>query len=208
MATAGKKPTAKDKLLDAALTIVREKGYASTNIDEICASAGVTKGGFFHHFKSKEDWAVAAARHWSRMTGAMFEAAAYHQPEDPLERVLAYVAFRRDLIRGELAEFTCFLGTMAQEVYGTHPAIQGACWEGIAGHAKTLENDIEAAMEKYGSDGTWTAASLALHTQAVLQGAFILAKASGDARHALECIDHMYRYIVLLFAADGQHPGK
>ncbi|WP_428671898.1 TetR/AcrR family transcriptional regulator [Roseibium sp.] len=200
MAKAGK-ATAKDKLLDAALKIVREKGYSSTNVDEICAAAGVTKGGFFHHFKSKEDWAVAAASHWSDVTGALFETAPYHQPDDPLQRVLAYVAFRKDMISGALSEFTCLLGTMAQEVYGTHPAIQTACWEGIAGHARTLEADIEAAMAKYGSDGSWTAESLALHTQAVIQGAFILAKASGQPARAVESVDHLYRYIELLFAA-------
>jgi TetR/AcrR family transcriptional repressor of nem operon len=44
-----------------------------------------------------------------------------------------------------------------------------------------------------------TARSLALHTQAVLQGAFILAKAKGDAAVAAESIDHLRRYLVLLF---------
>jgi TetR/AcrR family transcriptional regulator, transcriptional repressor for nem operon len=45
----------------------------------------------------------------------------------------------------------------------------------------------------------WTARSLALHTQAVLQGAFILAKAKGDAAVARESIDHLRRYIEQLF---------
>ena len=46
----------------------------------------------------------------------------------------------------------------------------------------------------------WTAASLALHTQAVIQGAFILAKAKGSAEFAAESLDHLRRYIELLFA--------
>ena len=41
--------------------------------------------------------------------------------------------------------------------------------------------------------------SLALHTQAVLQGAFILAKATGGAPIAADSIDHLRRYIELLF---------
>jgi len=182
---------------------VRAKGYSATNVDEICAEAGVTKGGFFHHFKSKEDWAVAAAGYWSDVTGALFESAAYHEPEDPLERVLAYVTLRRDLIRGEPSEFTCLLGTMTQEAYDTSPAIQSACWQGICGHADTLVPDIQAAMDKYGCDGTWTAQSLALHTQAVIQGAFILAKASGEPDRATESIGHLHRYIELLFRKPG-----
>jgi len=46
---------------------------------------------------------------------------------------------------------------------------------------------------------SWTAASLALHTQAVLQGAFILAKARGGAQVAADTIDHLRRYVELLF---------
>ncbi|MEZ5778193.1 MAG: TetR/AcrR family transcriptional regulator [Paracoccaceae bacterium] len=196
------KRTARDKLLDAALKIVRAKGYAATNVDEICAEAGVTKGAFFHHFKSKEEWAVAAARHWSEMTGALFEGAPYHEPADPFDRLIAYVEFRKEIIDGDLPEFTCLVGTMTQEVYSSHPAIRDACAASIFGHAATLVPDIEAAMTARGIKADWTPVSLAAHTQAVLQGAFILAKATGDPAIARESVDHLKRYVEMLFAAD------
>ena len=44
----------------------------------------------------------------------------------------------------------------------------------------------------------WTPKSLALHTQAVIQGAFILAKATGGAEIAADSIDHLRRYIEML----------
>jgi TetR/AcrR family transcriptional regulator, transcriptional repressor for nem operon len=49
-------------------------------------------------------------------------------------------------------------------------------------------------------EADWTPASLARHTQAVLQGAFILAKATGDRAVALECVDHLERYLAQLFS--------
>jgi TetR/AcrR family transcriptional regulator, transcriptional repressor for nem operon len=194
--------TARRKLLDAALSLIRTKGYAATTVDDLCAAAGVTKGAFFHYFASKEALAVAAAEHWSEATGALFAAAPYHQPADPLQRILGYVDFRKALLTGKVAEFTCLVGTMVQEVYDSSPAIRDACDASISGHAATLEPDIAAAMARYRIRADWTARGLALHIQAVLQGAFILAKAKGNAAIAADSIDHLRRYLVQLFGAD------
>ncbi|MDQ2859317.1 MAG: TetR/AcrR family transcriptional regulator [Pseudomonadota bacterium] len=187
------------RLLNAAVRVVREKGYCAASIDDLCADAGVTKGAFFHHFATKEDLAVAAARYWSETTDSLFADAPYHRLDDPLERVLGYLDFRRTLISGEAQDFTCLVGTMAQETYLTHPAIRQACHESIAGHAARLEDDFAAAMTARGMRPPPTAQSLALHTQAVLQGAFILAKAADDRSPAIESIDHLSRYVRVVF---------
>jgi TetR/AcrR family transcriptional repressor of nem operon len=190
---------ARSRLLEAARDMIRAKGYSATTVDDLCRAAGVTKGAFFHHFENKEALGVAAAEYWAQTTSALFAQASYHDHADPLERVLAYLDFRRQLVAGELAEFTCLVGTMTQEVYAAYPAIREACAASILGHAATLEADIEAAIKSRGIKADWTAAGLARHTQAVLQGAFILAKASNDRSAALESIDHLERYVKLLF---------
>jgi len=192
---------ARQKLLDAAMSVIREKGYVATTVDELCARAGVAKGSFFHHFPDKEALAVAAANYWSEMTGALFALAPYHAHKDPLDRVLGYIDFRRGLLQGDVPDFTCVVGTMVQEVYGTNPAIRDACDASISGHAEKVEADIAEAMKERGIRTNWTAKSLALHTQAVLQGAFILAKAKGGADIAASSVDHLRRYIELLFQA-------
>jgi TetR/AcrR family transcriptional repressor of nem operon len=190
---------ARTGLLNAALNLVREKGYSATTVDDLCAAAGVTKGAFFHHFKSKEDLGAAAANHWSTVTGELFSAAPYHRLADPLDRVLGYIDFRKQLLKGGLAEFTCLVGTMVQETFASHPAIRDACRASIFGHAATLDADIAEAMRRRRIRAEWSAESLALHTQAVLQGAFILAKAKNGAEIAAASIDHLRRYIELLF---------
>ena len=182
-------------LLDAALRVIRRQGLHATTVDDLCEAAGVTKGAFFHHFASKEDLAVAAADYWSETTGALFASAPYHEPGDPLDRVFGYLEFRASLIEGEPAEFTCLVGTMIQEAYETSPAVRDACAASIFGHAETLEADLAAAMAAAGTVVEIDAASLARHTQTVLQGAFVLSKAANDPALALEAIDHLRRYL-------------
>ena len=190
----------KTRLLEAALSVIRAKGYSATRVEDICAAAGVTKGSFFHHFDTKEELALEAAAYWDSVTSGLFSTAEYHRQPRALDRLLAYVEMRKALLKGELPDFTCLVGTMVQEVYGTQPTIREACERSISGHAATLEADIAEAMRDAGIQTGWTAASLALHTQAVIQGAFILAKAKGSAEFAAESLDHLRRYIELLFA--------
>jgi TetR/AcrR family transcriptional repressor of nem operon len=189
----------KTKLLDAAVHVIRAKGYSATRIEDICEAARLTKGSFFHHFDSKEELALAAVDYWKDGSGELFASASYHTIADPLDRLLAYVDYRKTLLRGDLPDFTCLAGTMVQEVYDTHPAIREVCDRTISEHAATLIPDIEQTIRQYGLHPDWTAESLALYMQATIQGAFILAKAKHNRQAAVACIDHLRRYLELLF---------
>ena len=197
----------RSRILDAAVALIRRQGLAATSVDELCAAAGVTKGAFFHHFVSKEALAVAAAEHWSETTGALFTAASYHELADPLDRIFGYLDLRASLISGSPAEFTCLAGTMVQEAFASSPAVRAACQASIYGHASTLEADFGAAIDRYGVLGEVSSSSLARHTQAVLQGAFILSKASNDPGVVSESVGHLRRYLEALFGrgVSGHH---
>jgi TetR/AcrR family transcriptional regulator, transcriptional repressor for nem operon len=190
--------TARARLLDAAVQVIRTKGLSATSVEELCAAAGVTKGAFFHHFESKQALAVAAAEHWSQTTGALFAAADYHAISDPLDRILGYLELRARLIAGSPADYTCLVGTMAQEAFATSPEVRDACAASIFGHARTLEPDFAAALAAAGDPPGVDAAGLARHTQAVLQGAFVLSKAADDPALVTDSIAHLRRYLELL----------
>lgn len=185
----------KVKLLDAALQVIRSRGYSATRVEDICEAAGLTKGSFFHHFKSKEELALAAADYFSADADARFAVAPYRQAADPVDRVLGYVDYRKSLTDRDLEKFTCLLGTMVQETYRTHPAIRDACNTHISDHAAVVAEDISEARQQNAPDAPWSADSMALFTQAVLQGAFILAKAKQDPRIAADCLFHLRRYL-------------
>lgn len=193
------KHTAREKILDAAVSVIRRQGYAGTSVDQLCAAAGVTKGAFFHHFKSKEAAAVAAARRFSDTADGIFAAAPYRNLPDPVDRVIGYVDFRQAMMSGELPGFTCLVGTMAQEAYATHPSVRAACEQSIQGHVDMLEADIAAAMAAHDVDAPGGARGLALYMQAVIQGGFVLAKAHDDATVAANCLDHLRDHLAGLF---------
>jgi TetR/AcrR family transcriptional repressor of nem operon len=189
------------KLLDAALRVIRTKGYAGCSVDDICNEAGVTKGSLFHHFTGKDDLAIAAAKHWTGLTGNLVEAAPFRSLADPRARVLGYIDFRASLIQGEFADFTCLLGTMVQETYNTHPDICAACNEAILFHARTVEADLIEAKRRYAPKAKWQPLDVAMFAQAAIQGAFILAKAQHDPAAARRAIAHLRQYVGALLCA-------
>ncbi|HME39389.1 MAG TPA: TetR/AcrR family transcriptional regulator [Steroidobacteraceae bacterium] len=189
----------KTKLLEAALQVIRAKGYAGTTVEDICHRAGVTKGSFFHHFKGKDELALTAVAHWETMTEGLFAAAPYHRAKDPLDRLLGYVDFREAILTGDLPDYTCLLGTLVQETYATHADIRAACDRGMSSHIAELTRDVEAAKKLYAPRAAWSAESVGCFIQTVLQGAFIFAKARQSPDTVRESLAHLRRYLRCLF---------
>ena len=193
-------PGVKARLIEAAMTIVRKKGYAATSVDDLCKAAGVTKGAFFHHFVSKEALAVEGAAQWTaRAEQLIFTLPPWTRIEEPLERLLAHIDFRLSMIEGPAENFTCFVGTMVQETFSSNDAIRAACDASITAYAARLAEDVQAAIERHGIRDGINALDLAYHIQAVLQGAFIMAKAKNDPAIARHCVTHLKRYVQMLF---------
>jgi TetR/AcrR family transcriptional repressor of nem operon len=196
----------KEKLLDVALHVIRAKGYAATSVDDLCSAAGLTKGSFFHHFESKEALAVAATQYFSEMADALFASAPYRKIEDPLERVLGYLDFRASLMKGDLPDFTCLLGTLVQENYQTSPALRRACDQHISHHAKQLVADLAQAASIYAPRADWKPEALAFYIQAVIQGSFILAKAKNGPAIARDCLSQLRSHVEAQFLRSTPNP--
>jgi TetR/AcrR family transcriptional repressor of nem operon len=62
----GRSSTARERLVDAANQLLNNRGYGSIGVAEICSSAGVRKGSFYHFFTSKQALTLAAIdAHWA-----------------------------------------------------------------------------------------------------------------------------------------------
>ena len=121
--------------------------------------------------------------------------------------MLGYIDLRTELIAGSAERFSCVAGTMVQEAFLSSEPIRAACNSSILGNAAAREDDLAAALAQSGASGV-TAASLARHIQAVIEGAFVLAKASGKASAAEtagEHLLHLRRYFAMLFTKEDAH---
>ncbi len=81
----------RERILDAAEAAVLEKGFAGTSIDELIAAVGITKSGFFYHFRDKGDLAKALLERYVERENALFDdlfRRADELNEDPLHGFL------------------------------------------------------------------------------------------------------------------------
>lgn len=91
----------RERILDAAETSVLEKGFAGTSIDELIAAVGLTKSGFFYHFKDKGELARALlVRYVERendLFGNLFQRAD-ELNEDPLHGFLVALKMMAEMM--------------------------------------------------------------------------------------------------------------
>lgn len=79
----------KQRLLQAAISLLWHQSYGSISVDEICSRAAVNKGSFYYAFKTKSELAVAAFEaHWGKQRPALD--AAFSPQNDPLQRLTQY----------------------------------------------------------------------------------------------------------------------
>ena len=196
MRKAALNPKAKEVLLSVAQTLMLTKGYEATSVDEICQKAKLTKGSFFHYFKSKEDLAKTLLERFccSSFT-AMENCCQECTANDPLARVYAHIDFAIQRVKGSMADQGCLLGVLAQEMSETHPEIRSLCQKGFEEWAKIFKKDLIAAKTKYAPRADFAVESLAEYFIAVIEGSLILAKVKRDKKVIQRNLVHFRDYI-------------
>jgi TetR/AcrR family transcriptional repressor of nem operon len=199
MRTAQTHSPTKEKLLDAAQQLMLVKGFPTTTVDEICETAGFTKGSFFHYFESKEQLGKEVLDRFCFSLQQMIQQGSFRKKSDPLQRVYGYVDRFIAMSRNPELPSDCLLGNFTQELADTHPQIRSLCAQRFAEWAAALKHDLDEAKAKYAPKAPIDTQSLAEYLLAVLQGSRILAKAKRDKRVVEQNLQHFKRYLKTLF---------
>jgi len=170
---------AKDKLIDAAMQLMLRQGFSATGIDSICSEAGVSKGAFYHSFRSKEELAVAALESFYRRGLEVLQAIdlGAATPADRLPLLVDRLADRAM----DLWENGCLIGVLANEMALANDEVQrhvARMFDELAAFVAPLAEPYAAALP----DSTASATSVAEDLLAFIEGAVIFARGHRDPR--------------------------
>ncbi|WP_165985930.1 TetR/AcrR family transcriptional regulator [Streptomyces sp. YIM 98790] len=175
----GRSSTADQRLLDAVCELLRDRGYHSIGIAEICARADVRKGSFYHFFKSKEELVLAAVdQHWARER-EMWRAALRPDAAVPerLGRLLdAFTEEQRAAKRACGTVSGCLLGNLAMELGSREPAVRARLADIFAEQVSLLAAAL-AGEEAAGDEGVREMAQAVI---AQLEGTVLFARLAND----------------------------
>lgn len=186
--------TAKSKLISTAQGLMLTQGYQPTSVDEIIATAGVSKGSFYHYFKSKEELGAAVAEEYLEAALKVIGTGSYQQVKDPLQRAFAFIDHIEKSSPG-LWNHGCMLGSFAIDLSDSHPTI-AMCLKRLM---EELESRITPLLEPIAAaccqDDAPTGRELANQMMAIVEGGIVMAKAHGDPNRISQAIHEFRRYL-------------
>jgi len=193
----------RERILDAAQHLILDRGYVGMTVEHVLDEVDITKGAFFHHFKTKDDLAKALLRRFAEKDAQIYEATrerAEKLSDDPLEQLLIFVRLFEEMFDG-LTEpypgclFASYIYELQQFDDETRTLIHGSFmkWRDL------LKEKFEVIARKYPPRIQVDAASLADVFTVVLEGAFISSKALDEPQLIGEQLRHFRNYVELLF---------
>jgi TetR/AcrR family transcriptional repressor of nem operon len=201
---ASKGERSREKILATAEALVLDRGFAGTSLDDILKSAGLTKGAFFHHFKSKGDLATALVERYRRNHARLFErllAEADAECDDPLDATIhllsrfeAYVEARAKPLPG------CVFAACTHESGQFDTVLRDSVAGSLRRWAALYEGKFGAVLACYEPKIPISAQELSEMIVAVIEGGLILSRSYGDAHLVARQSRQFRNYLELIFA--------
>ncbi len=125
----------KQRLLEAGVAMMLEHGYNALGIQQLLDHTGIPRGSFYHHFESKEQFALQALDLYMSAVHAALDATLLDRSRPPLERIRAFFEGTTEKYAEE-GYLGCFLGALGQELSGASELFRArieACFSAIGG---------------------------------------------------------------------------
>lgn len=170
----------RERIIEAAAMLYRERGFEGIGVAELMQSVGLTHGGFYRHFDSKEALMAAVCAKSLADTEARIERTLARAPGQGADAYGAFVDRYLTLSHREHPGKGCLFATLGAEVARAGKPVREVFGEG-------LERVIAAFSPLCGEAGP-EARATALATFSTLVGALVLARAVADDTQAAEIL--------------------
>lgn len=135
------------RLLEAGLMLLLQRGYNDLGTQELLDTTGIPRGSFYHHFRSKEDFALAVVDRYMADVHAGLDACLGDVSLPPLQRIRSFFEATREKYRSE-GYMGCLLGGLGQELSGVNDTFRRRiedCFAAIAARLATCLGEAQAA---------------------------------------------------------------
>jgi TetR/AcrR family transcriptional regulator, transcriptional repressor for nem operon len=198
----------KDRILDAAETLIMQRGFAGTSIDDILKGAGLTKGAFFHHFTGKGELARELVERHAQKDITFFTDLARQAEEksdDPLEQVFLFMeGFEYYVSKLGDQPPGCIYAVYTYESMQFEPAIRDLVADTLHQWTAIYVRKFHEVLERYEPAMPVTARELGEMAVSAIEGGFVLARAYGDGRLTARQSEYFRKYLTLLFAGNAK----
>ena len=135
----------RQRIIEEALPLFSVKGYFNTSISDILTATGLTKGGLYCHFQSKEDiWYAVYAEALSIWRQTVFTD--MRAVTDPLDRIATTCdRVLNRYLEGEVFDGGCFFVNMLVELSGQSATMSRHILKGFVGFARLFQNWLKEA---------------------------------------------------------------
>lgn len=183
----------KGKLIEHAESVFRQQGFNGASVQDITGAAGVPKGSFYNHFKSKQELAAEIVRRYSGGTDLTMLAVSEGRPAP--ERLRAHFAHQAARTRATGVEFGCLLVTMASETPTAGDEVGSAVTESFTGWIDVLAAVIEEGREAGEITAREPARELAAFLIDAFEGGALRGKATKDPDASMRSLDLALRVL-------------
>lgn len=194
----------RQRIMDVAQEAVLAKGFDATSIEEIVASAEITKSGFFYHFRDKNALAHALIERHIEVEDQIFDdlfARAGELSNDPLQKLLIGLKLLAELL-ADIPEGHpgCIVATAAYQDRLFDNKVREANRRAVLGWRRRFREALDAAQAKYPLNEDVNLDHLADMFSVVIEGGLILSRAVNDPRMTEQQVLLLRSYLGLLFS--------
>jgi len=137
----------KRRLLDVGLATLLERGYNATGIQDLLVATSVPKGSFYHHFASKEDFALQVIDRYVAEVHVLLDQALGDQERAPLERVRLFYEKLLAMYAAQ-GHLGSLIGLLGQELSAVSTAFRRRIENAFDGIARRLADTLDEARRR------------------------------------------------------------